>query len=96
MKSFNMNKTDEHGNNLLHIAAQNGNISIAKLLLDKGVNPNHQNKHGQTPGHFAVAYNFFNFASWLFDSESGANANDEILNIYGLGPYDGLSDRNSN
>lgn len=87
---FHMNSTDEYGNNLLHIAAQNGNIKIGKLLISKGSNPNHQNKLGHTPGHFGVAYQFYDFASWLFDAENGAAANDELENIYGLGPYDGL------
>ena len=87
---FNMNKTDDHGNTTLHIAAQNGDVRIAKLLVEKGANPNHQNKQGQTPGHFAVAYQFFEFASWLFD-ERGGNANDLLANVYGLGPYDGLT-----
>lgn len=87
---FHVNKADEHGNTLLHIAAQNGNLRIGKLLVDKGANPNHQNKQGQTPGHFAVAYQFYEFASWLFD-DSGGSADDLILNAYGLGPYDGLT-----
>ena len=82
------NKSDEHGNTLMHVAAQNGNIRIAKLLVQKGCNPNHQNKQGNTPGHFAIAFQFFDFASWLFGDGS---ANDELLNIYGLGPYDGLN-----
>ncbi|KAL3782241.1 hypothetical protein HJC23_000304 [Cyclotella cryptica] len=86
---FNLNKTDEHGNTLMHIAAQTGNIRIAKLLIRKGSNPNHQNKQGQTPGHFAVAYHFFDFASWLFD-EKGGGANDLLTNMHDLGPYDGL------
>eukprot|EP01082_Thalassiosira_pseudonana_P001997 g2052.t1 g2052 contig11:617503-618797(+) len=86
---FNLNRGDEHGNTLMHIAAQTGNIRIAKLLLRKGANPNHQNKQGQTPGHFAVAYHFFDFASWLFD-EKGGEANDLLTNMYDLGPYDGL------
>jgi hypothetical protein len=87
---FHLNKQDEHGNTLMHIAAQNGNLRIAKLLIDKGANPNHQNKQGQTPGHFAVAYQFFDFASWLFDANGGAG-DDMIVNVFGLGPYDGLS-----
>mmetsp|Transcript_12215 Transcript_12215/g.22899 ORF Transcript_12215/g.22899 Transcript_12215/m.22899 type:complete len:1667 (-) Transcript_12215:19-5019(-) len=89
--SFHLNRCDEHGNTLMHIAAQNGNLKIAKLLIEKGANPNHQNKQGQTPGHFAVAYQFFDFASWLFD-KNGGNGDDLILNMYGLGPYDGLVD----
>lgn len=88
---FNLNRVDEHGNTLMHTAAQTGNIRIAKLLLRKGANPNHQNKQGQTPGHFAVAYHFFDFASWLFD-EKGGGANDLLTNMYDLGPYDGLDE----
>jgi ankyrin repeat protein len=87
---FHLNKQDAHGNTLMHIAAQNGNLRIAKFIMDKGANPNHQNKQGQTPGHFAVAYQFFDFASWLFDENGGAG-DDLIANIFGLGPYDGLS-----
>ena len=86
---FNLNQVDEHGNTLMHLAAQTGNIRVGKLLLRKGANPNHQNKQGQTPGHFAVAYHFFKFASWLFD-EKGGGADDLLTNVYGLGPYDGL------
>ena len=85
-----MNKVDEHGNTLLHICAQNGNIKIAKMLVHKGANTNHQNKLGQTAGHFSIAYDFFDFSSWLFDPEHGAAADDLLENIYGLGPYDGL------
>lgn len=86
---FHLNKIDEHGNTLLHVAAQNGNLRIAKILLLKGANPDHQNRQGQTPGHFAIAYQFFNLASWLFDSD-GAGANDLLTNVFELGPYDGL------
>jgi ankyrin repeat protein len=85
-----MNKSDEHGNTLLHIASQNGNIKIAKLLVHKGINPNHQNKQGQTPGHFAIAYQFSEFAVWLFDPD-GAGADDMLENVHGLGVYDGLN-----
>lgn len=87
---FHINQSDEHGNTLLHVAAQNGNMKIAKLLINKGSNPNHQNKQGQTPGHFAVSYQFYDFASWLFD-EDGGGGDDLLVNIFGLGPYDGLS-----
>ena len=92
---YHLNKCDDHGNTLLHVAAQNGNVKIAKMLLSKGANPNHQNKEGQTPGHFAIAYQFFDFATWLFDdSSSGGKANDGLVNSYGLGVYDGLGREN--
>ena len=87
--NFHINETDEYGNTLLHVAAQNGNLRIARLLVQKGANTNHQNKQGQTAAHFALAYQFFDFAGWMFD---GGGADDTICNMYGLSPYDGLED----
>jgi hypothetical protein len=86
---FNMNKTDEHGNSLLIIACQNGHEKVSKYLVEKGANPNHQNKQGQTPGHFAVSYQFYDLSSWLFDP-NGGGGDDTIENKFGLTPYDGL------
>ena len=53
---FNLNKVDEFGNTLLVISSQNGSQKIAKLLIEKGANPDHQNREGQTAGHFANSY----------------------------------------
>lgn len=39
---FNLNKVDDHGNTLLMVAAQNGNLKMSKLFIYKGSNPNHQ------------------------------------------------------
>ena len=75
---------------MLHVSAQNGNEKIAKLLIEKGANANHQNRQGQTPGHFANSYGFWDMLSWLFDPE-GAGADDTITNRFGLGVYDGLA-----
>ena len=83
---FHINKTDEHGNSMLLLAAQNGNRKIAQYLIQKGANMNHQNKNGQTAGHFANAYQFFDLSQWLFAN----GADDTIENMYGLSPYDGL------
>jgi ankyrin repeat protein len=87
---FSMNKTDEYGNTMLHVAAQNGNVKIAEFLIQKGCNPNHQNKQGNTPGHFAMAYKFYDFATWFFDDDGGGG-NDLISNSSGLGAYDGIA-----
>jgi CheY-like chemotaxis protein len=84
---FHLNKTDEHGNTMLMLAAQNGNMKICKYLLAKGANPNHQNHFGQTPAHFAIAYRFFDLSTYLFEN----GADDTLENKYGLSPYDGLS-----
>jgi ankyrin repeat protein len=68
---------------------QNGNVKVAKLLVEKGANPNHQNKEGQTPGHFANSYGFYDLLGWLFEPSGGA-ADDTVTNKYGLTPYDGI------
>jgi hypothetical protein len=83
---FHINKADEHGNTMLCLAAQNGNKKITQYLVQKGANMNHQNKNGQTAGHFANAYSFFDLSQWLFAN----GADDQLTNSYGLSPYDGL------
>ncbi|CAM9154605.1 unnamed protein product [Discosporangium mesarthrocarpum] len=88
---FNLNKMDENGNTLLLVAAQNGSLKLTKLFVSKGANPNHQNKMGNTAGHYAVSYQFFDLSEWLFMSDgTGAGADDTVENKHGLGPYDGL------
>ena len=83
---FHLNKTDDFGNSLLSYACQNGNMKICKYLIAKGANMNHQNKAGQTPAHFAIAFKFFDLSTWLFEN----GADDTIHNKFGLSPYDGL------
>jgi ankyrin repeat protein len=84
---FHVNKTDEYGNTMLSLACQNGNMKLCKYLIGKGANPNHQNKNGQTPAHFAIAYKFFDLSTYLFEN----GGDDTIENRFGLSPYDGLS-----
>ena len=84
---FHVNKMDEFGNTMLCLACQNGNIKIAKYLMSKGANPNHQNKQGQTAGHFAIAYKFYDLSQWLFEN----GGDDTVMNKDGLTAYDGLS-----
>ena len=84
---FHVNKMDEFGNTMLCLACQNGNIKIAKYLVSKGANCNHQNKQGQTAGHFAIAYKFYDLSQWLFEN----GGDDTIMNKDGLTAYDGLS-----
>ena len=87
---FHMNKVDQFGNTLLLIAAQNGNMKIAKMLFAKGANVNHQNKQGQTALHYAMEYNYFDFGTWLADSQNGGGADDTVENQFQLTAYDGL------
>ena len=88
--TFHMNKVDSHGNTLMLLAAQNGALKIAKLLLKKGANANHQNKQGQCALHYAMEYNYFDMGTWLADGENGAGADDTLENQFQLTPYDGL------
>jgi len=91
MEAFNLNKVDEFGNSLLIVASQNGSLKIAKLLVEKGANPNHQNREGQTAAHFANEYGFMDFLTWMFEGgEDGAGGDDGVANKYGLTPYDGM------
>ena len=85
--------TDEYNfNRHVNIVDNKGNTFyrcsrtvIAKFLLKKS----HQNAQGQTALHYAMAYDFFEFGSWL-TSEDGAKADDTILNMHlsrdGLSP----------
>ncbi len=86
--AFHINKTDDHGNTMLMISAQNGNSKICKYLIQKGANPNHQNNFGHTAAHFAVAYKFLELSQWLFEN----GASDVVENKYGLSPYDGIDE----
>ena len=81
-----MNKVDEFGNTMLTVACQSGNLKLCKYLLSKGANANHQNKNGQTPAHFAIAYKFFDISTYLFEN----GGDDTKENRFGLTAYDGL------
>ena len=43
------NSRDIYGRSSLHYAAANGNVELAKLLIDNGINPNILNNAGETP-----------------------------------------------
>ncbi|GMF41283.1 unnamed protein product [Phytophthora fragariaefolia] len=87
---FHINKGDDNGNSPLLLAAQNNHLKVAQLLLSKGANPDHQNSHGHTAGHYAMAYSFFDLGAWLLDPDKGGGR-DDILNENGLTAYDGLN-----
>jgi ankyrin repeat protein len=77
---------DEFGNKLLHIACQNGNKSISKLLLRNGASINAQNSNGQTPLHFSFAFGYKDLGEYLITK----GADDSILNKDGYTCYEGL------
>jgi ankyrin repeat protein len=80
---------DEVGNTLLHVAAQNGNKRIVKLLLRLGSNIDVQNMRGNSALHFAYAFGFKELGDYLISK----GANDGIKNRDNLTPYEGLSSR---
>ncbi len=64
---------------------------LRQALIEKGANPNHQNREGQTAGHFANAYGFYDFLAYLFEpAPEGGGADDSIANRFGLTAYDGM------
>jgi ankyrin repeat protein len=79
-------KVDKFGNTLLHIACQNGNKSISKLLLRNGASINAQNSNGQTPLHYSFAFGFKGLGEYLITK----GADDSVLNKDGYTCYEGL------
>ena len=54
---FDVDSQDEHGNTLLHIAAQQVDIELCKLLVERyDASLDAQNKTGNTALHYALHY----------------------------------------
>lgn len=81
-----LNTKDENGNGLLHIACQNNNKRIAKLLLNNRIDVNEQNSRGNTALHFCYQYGFNQLCDFLV-----AHGGDELIaNKAGFLPTQGL------
>lgn len=85
---FDINMEDEKGNTLLLLACQNVNMKMVEFLVAKRANVNHKNAQGNTPLHFAMAYDS---EGTLGEYLIGHGADDTIENVFGLTPYDGLT-----
>jgi rRNA processing protein Krr1/Pno1 len=81
-------ETDESGDTALHIAAHEGYIKLTRYLLQKGANPNQQNKAGSTPLHKAASKGNIAVTEILLEHNADAN----IKNNSGLLPED-LADK---
>lgn len=77
---------DMWGNTILIVGTQNGNKRIVKLALRYGGNINSFNHLGNTGLHFASQYKYYNIYEYLIYK----GANQEILNIKGLKPKEGI------
>ncbi len=69
----------EVGKTLLHCAAQNGNIELAKMVLDAGIPIDKKTKVGHTPLWFSVKYNQKEMTKFLI--EKGAEVTQEIISL---------------
>ena len=84
---FDVGTQDENGNTLLHVAAQQVDIELCKLLVEKYSAPlDVQNKTGNTALHYALHYGAeTELGPYLIEK----GASDTIDNALGLTPYDG-------
>jgi ankyrin len=69
-----INKMDQDGCTLLSLAAQHGHVDIARLLLEKGADPNMHTENGFTPLHWAADNGKLELVNLLL--ERGASLND--------------------
>ena len=81
-----VNCTDDHGNTLLLLAAQQGSKRMIKFLLRKGANINAQNLAGNTALHFCFTYSHKELGQYLL----ARGADDSILNSDNMTCYEGL------
>ena len=63
----------------LHIAAKYGQMKVARLLLQKGANPDIQGKNGLTPLHVATHYNHANVAQLLLENKASPHATAKVI-----------------
>lgn len=85
---FPINTEDDKGNTLLLLACQNVNQKMVEMLIGRQANVNHRNAQGNTPLHFAMAYDNVGL---LGEYLIAHGADDAIENNSGLSPYDGLT-----
>ena len=67
---------DKYGNTLLHIACQNGNKRLLKMLLRSHADIDAVNKNGNTGLHFCFMYAYYGLGEYLISK----GADDTIRN----------------
>ena len=79
-----VNSCDNHGNTLLHVACQNGNKKLVKMLLRRHADINATNKNGNTSLHFCFMYAYYGMAEYIMSK----GADDTIRNKSNQTAYD--------
>ncbi|GAB7324630.1 hypothetical protein MBLNU13_g08515t1 [Cladosporium sp. NU13] len=70
-------KQDHEGRTALHLAAAEGYVAIAKLLLRHGAKVDVEDEHGLTALHLATKAGFVEMAKFLIDHEADVEAPDK-------------------
>jgi hypothetical protein len=61
----------------LHLAAWQGHVEVARLLLDRGADPNARGEFGSTPLHYAVKHRVDEVVALLLDRGANPDAADD-------------------
>lgn len=79
-----INIKNAHKKTLLHLACENKNIELIKILIDMGININSQDENGDTSLHIACELRHIEIVSYLI--KKGADTT--ILNKYSMAPFE--------
>lgn len=98
---YSINKTNEYGNTLLHLACRKRNYKLVNILLDNyEARIDIKNKDGKTPLHMAIIYGSNNIAYYLFkmaDAENDINTStNTIIKMMELSPHVLMMEDNDN
>jgi len=72
------NYTDSYGNTLFHVACQNGNKRVAKLVVKYGCDMDTQNAKGNTGLHFLFAYGYPEVAEYFITKGADEHIRNEL------------------
>ena len=85
-RGYSLDSIDKHGNTLLLVSAQSGNVSLLQFFLKRGADINAQNKLGNTALHYTMHFKHEECTQALLKR----GADDLIVNGEGLTAYEGL------
>ncbi|XP_063238265.1 26S proteasome non-ATPase regulatory subunit 10-like isoform X3 [Bacillus rossius redtenbacheri] len=72
-----VNKTDYHGDSMLHGAAEGGRVDLAQLLVERGADVNSRGWRGLTPFNKAALGGKPEMVQWLVDRGADVHAADD-------------------